>query len=931
MSDKDKKSSASSENGDSGNKPEKISKELLSRKGSSDEAPSQGESNKYSELEDKLLKLFDKIDVNQDQEPGSSETRKPPRTIGDFKIIREIGRGGMGAVYEAEQISLRRKVALKILPSHLSLSDEAVFKFKREAEAGGRQSHPGIVAIHTVGEHEGVHFITQELVPGGRTLTDLLDELRNKAEQPPGYFRKAAQMILKVSSALQHAHDAGVIHRDIKPSNILLTEEGAPKVTDFGLAKVEDALSLSRTGDFSGTPYYMSPEQAMGRRMGIDKRTDIYSLGVTLYEMLTLSRPFEGKTSQDVLKKIMLVDPEIPYKVNPHVPRDLSVICLKAIEKMPDKRYATMTAFAEDLERFLNGDVILAKPAGLGTRLWKRVKRNPVVSASMGIAMAAVIVFAVVIPWIMYMNEQALTQKEKENAALLTIERDKAIVAREETEEQRKLAETERDRALAAEKKAEERYKQIMRLSDLKRLSHLEADADALWPAYPENIPGFEEWLTRADEVLGRLDKHQQTLSSLRETALPYNEEGILTDSNTLQEVDAQISKPEETGAKQRNWTFEDLETKWQHDMVAELVSGLKTLAHEEEGLVKSVRDRLAFATTIKAKSIADHQATWDKAITSIADKEQCPQYNGLVIEPMIGFVPIDRDPESGLWEFAHLQTGEIPERGPDGKLALTEEMGLVFVLIPGGVFNMGAIPPSQDNPIGAPNTDPEARLEEGPVHEVTIKPFFLSKYEMTQGQWLRFTKKKPSLYGSELNIGGHQLNLRHPVENVSWNECAEVLFRLKLRLPAESEWEYAARAGTSTIFFTGEKKGSLQGMANIADQYLKNNGGENFQCEQGLNDGYAVHAPVGMFLPNVFGLHDVQGNIFEWCEDVYAESYENTPIDGSANKMGALTRAVRGGSWRSMGFHCRSAYRGRNDVNHRYDVLGLRPAINCH
>jgi len=223
-------------------------------------------------------------------------------TLGDYKIIREIGRGGMGVVYEAEQISMNRKVAVKVLSSHLRFSTDAVDKFRREAEAGGRQSHPGIVAIHGVGEEEGVHYIAQELVEGSYTLADKLEDLQRQGEQPSGYFREVAKLVSEVADALHHAHESGVIHRDVKPSNILITKDGKSKVTDFGLAKIEDALALSRTGDFAGTPYYMSPEQAMSRRMGIDKRTDIYSLGATLYEMLTLKRPFRGETSHEVLK-----------------------------------------------------------------------------------------------------------------------------------------------------------------------------------------------------------------------------------------------------------------------------------------------------------------------------------------------------------------------------------------------------------------------------------------------------------------------------------------------------------------------------------------------------------------------------------------------------------------------------------------------------
>ncbi len=352
----------------------------------------------HPELEADLRALFD--DVKAAGDPGSSSERSAaPRVLGDFRIIGEIGSGGMGTVYEAEQISLKRRVALKVLPAHLSISAEAVLKFRREAEAGGRQSHPGVVAIHGVGEDDGVHYIAQELVEGGITLADNLAEIRQNRPRPAGYFREAAALMVEVADALRHAHQAGVIHRDIKPSNILITAEGRPKLTDFGLAKVEDALALSRTGDFAGTPYYMSPEQAASRRMGIDKRTDIFSLGVTFYELLALDRPFEGDTSHEVLRKILLDEPRDPRKLCARVPRDLAVICLKAMEKKPEARYTSMKEFGNDLRRWLSGDVIHARPAGRGARLWKRMKRSPAISAAISVALLATVVLLSYILW----------------------------------------------------------------------------------------------------------------------------------------------------------------------------------------------------------------------------------------------------------------------------------------------------------------------------------------------------------------------------------------------------------------------------------------------------------------------------------------------------------------------------------------------------
>jgi formylglycine-generating enzyme required for sulfatase activity len=818
------------------------------------------------------------------------------KILGDFRIIRELGRGGMGTVYEAEQISLKRKVALKVLPSHLSFSDDAVQKFHREAEAGGRQTHPVIVAIHAIGEHEGIHYIAQELVEGGITLNDKLDELRQTGKQPSGYFRKAAFLISEVADALQHAHVSGVIHRDIKPSNILLSGEWNPKVTDFGLARVEDALALSRTGDFAGTPYYMSPEQAMSKRIGIDRRTDIYSLGVTLYEMLTLRRPFEGHTSHEILKNIMLMDPLDPHKANSKVPRDLSVICMKAMEKLPAKRYQSMEEFGDDLKRFLHGDVILAKPAGLGTRAWKRIKRNPVISGAVSLALVAVVVFAVVVPWV-------IAQKEKENAKLLEAERNRAIAAKNEAEEQRKIAEA--------------RFEEVIRLSDVKHLTNLETDSERLWPALPENIPELKSWLERAYTLVDRLDDHRATLAVLRERALKTD----------LDQEDS----------KNRTRNFEDTETQWQHDTLAGLISGMEDLLDEERGLLKDVEGRLRFAETVKKRSIDDHREAWDEVCEWVAEDEL---YGGLQLKPQLGLVPIGYDSRSGLWEFVHLASGEAPRPGLNGKLILTEETGLVFVLIPGGIFNMGAVKPSEGNPEGSPNVDPEAGSAEGPVHKVTVKSFFISKYEMTQGQWLRFTKKNPSSYQSGHFVGDKPLklaNLLHPVENISWEDCNQVLFRLNLRLPTEAEWEYVARAGTTTVWWTGNDKESLKGVANLCDINFKNNGQGGRAYEEWLDDGYTTHAPVGIYRPNYFGLHDVCGNVWEWCQDTFL-TYKNRAPDGSGGSafedMGSPLRVinlkvVRGGCWFSTAFLCRSAYRFWRYPTYQSDFAGVRPACS--
>jgi serine/threonine protein kinase len=287
---------------------------------------------------------------------GASGDGDPPGQLGDFRIVREIGRGGMGSVvYEAEQLSLKRRVALKLLPAGLGRSKTVIARFHREAEAVARLNHPGIAAVHTMGERDGAFFIVQELVEGGYTLASRLQEIREARGAAADVLREMTGIFAEVAEALQHAHETGVIHRDIKPTNILLTPEGRAKVIDFGLARVENALELSRTGDYSGTPAYTSPEQAMGRRMGIDHRTDVFSLGVAFFEALTLQRPFEGESTCDQLKKNVLEEARDPRDLNPSIPRGLALICLKAMEKKPEDRYQTMQELAEDFRRHQSG------------------------------------------------------------------------------------------------------------------------------------------------------------------------------------------------------------------------------------------------------------------------------------------------------------------------------------------------------------------------------------------------------------------------------------------------------------------------------------------------------------------------------------------------------------------------------------------------
>ncbi len=300
-----------------------------------------------------------------------------PDRLGDFQIIEEIGRGGFGVVYRARQLSLDRPVAVKVLFRQLIHTQDQISRFEREARAAARLDHPAIVSVYAWGQDKDDFYIAQRLVGHGRTLADEIASLKTLGSPPKGHFRRVAEVIARIAEGLQQAHDRGIVHRDVKPSNILLDENDQPCLGDFGLAKMEGgALDISRTGDFAGSPYFMSPEQADSRRGAVDHRSDVYSLGVTMYELLTLTQPFKGETPHEIVRKILGEDPRRPRRFESRVPPDLDTICLHAMEKNPALRYPSALEFAHDLTAFLDGEPISAEPIGLLRRALRSARRH---------------------------------------------------------------------------------------------------------------------------------------------------------------------------------------------------------------------------------------------------------------------------------------------------------------------------------------------------------------------------------------------------------------------------------------------------------------------------------------------------------------------------------------------------------------------------
>ncbi len=386
----------------------------------------------------------------QSAEPAGDRGQvEPARVFGEFRILREIGRGGMGIVYEADQISLPRRVALKVLSSAATLDARAIERFQLEARVAGWLRHPGIVSVFGVGVIDGVPYYTMPFIEGG-SLADLITELRGfeaspaesspgalasgmmsgrfapvrrghetqrlpdavatvTASQPPArpqlsirsrsYVRSVVRLGMQAAEALGYAHDQGVIHRDVKPANLLLNPHGDLWVADFGMADVQGSEGLTLTGDIPGTLRYMSPEQAAGRRALVDRRTDVYSLGATLYELLTLQPAVPGTDRQEILRRIAEEEPTSIRKNVPTVPVDLATIVAKALARDPSNRYETAWDLADDLRRFQEGQPILARPVGPLARTWRWCKRKPALASLAASLLLSVIVGFVGITW----------------------------------------------------------------------------------------------------------------------------------------------------------------------------------------------------------------------------------------------------------------------------------------------------------------------------------------------------------------------------------------------------------------------------------------------------------------------------------------------------------------------------------------------------
>ncbi|MGE3172873.1 MAG: SUMF1/EgtB/PvdO family nonheme iron enzyme [Planctomycetota bacterium] len=814
--------------------------------------------------------------------------------IGPYHLLQRIGRGGMGTVYLAEQREpVRRRVAVKVMNPGMD-SKAFLARFDAERQALSMMEHNSIARVLDAGAtQDGQPYLAMEYVKG-IPITDYCDQHKLALEQRVELFRS-------VCSGVQHAHQKGVMHRDLKPSNVLVTvQDGMPtvKIIDFGLAKAVDHRLVQETlfteaGQILGTPEYMSPEQAGLGGLDIDTRTDVYSLGVLLYELLTGSLPI---TREELLRNGWMEMQRLIREGEPKKPStritqlgaaaeafararkmppaelerrlrgDLDWIVMKAIEKDRAERYQTAQELAADLLRHLQDEPVTAGPPSAGYLLKKLLRRYRA-----QVAAAAAIVLA------------------------LGIGLSVAVVQWREASRQEEIATT-----------ALRRYRQ---LEDLGRLRRFEAEADELQEG-SQHARELDDWIDRVDRWLAAMPDHHQTLTEMRTRAQRDGD----------------------------GWRFDDGAHQLLHDALADLADGLEAL-QAPGGVLSQARDSLAWSREVRRVTLGNQHEAWQQTIDAVGSDRR---FAGLHLEPQEGLVPLGADPGSGLPEFWMPRSGARPTRDPEsGEWHITGATGIVFVLLPPGRVQLGS---QETNAAGVPNALNELN---GPT--VSLNAFFLGKYEVTQGQWMRLAHgDNPSRYPSSPQ---GQPYLDRPVEQITWNDAVAALTRHGLLLPTEPQWEYACRAGTTTEWWFGDRsadggRGCLLLPKEADDRsawdYCRFNAADGFGSRKQsgafhpnaedwprLDDTYPVHAPVGSFEPNAFGLHDVHGNVYELTRGAYGnyDAVQVRPGDGLILGGDPDEIVIRGGSWAHKVDEARSAARKAIGKQQPYHSVGLRVA----
>lgn len=622
--------------------------------------------------------------------------------IGDYELLEEIGRGGMGVVYRARQRSLDRLVAIKLMAFAPDSSPELVKRFRAEAVSAASLHHPNIVSIHEVGIHEGQHFFVMDYVEG--------QSLARLVGHQPLLAKRAAAYLKTVAEAVHYAHERGILHRDLKPSNVLIDAEDQPRVVDFGLARrLEGDSELTVTGQVLGSPHYLPPEQASGQRGRVSRRTDVYGLGATLYHLVTARPPFQAESLPQTLERVLHADPVTPRLLNPSVPRDLETICLKCLEKEPSRRYATAQELADELARFGAGEPIHARPLGPTGKAWRWCRRNPQVAR---LAAVAILTFLLGFAGVLWQWREA-----RRNAAAEAQQRQRAEAGEQSLQRRAYIAEiNSAQQALKANnpgRALELLNRHRPETSSLSTLNHQPST----------DLRGFEwrylwqQCQNEAEEVIGKLPSRIRSLEVSADGqwlfAGSQGGEPKLWNLRTREELRV-------AGEADWAWGAFSADSRWLAACAETAVSYGKILVWDLQARMQlePIRDprpiaTMGFSVDGRWLGYGVHQPPWGRGLVVLDFSSRQKVREMIPLTPMQGY-------DFG-WDWMFTRDGQsviFSENDPDRRIGLCDLAGSEPQRFPGHrepISAMALSPDGQTLATGAGYTDTDIRLWQVP------------------------------------------------------------------------------------------------------------------------------------------------------------------------------------------------------------------------
>ena len=753
----------------------------------------------------------------------------PPMTLilDRYRIDRIAGTGGMGVVYKAEDLKLKRSVALKFLPPGSALEATARKRFIHEAQAAAGLMSPNICTIHEIHDERENLFISMEFVEGV-SLREILT--RGSME-----ISRAIDIAAQVAKGLQTAHKRGIIHRDIKSSNIMLNEEGQAKIMDFGLAKIVGTTILTRDGAIMGTAAYMSPEQARGD--AIDERSDIWSLGVVLYEMLSGRLPFKGDSEASILHAVIYEEPAQLKDVSPSVPIELDRLVQRCLRKRPDDRFSSVSEIISELRRYAMNLRSEEQKTDLRERLFSSFRRPK----SYVPAISLLIVTLLAGVWLLDKEPKARIPVESGSESVQTKNPIDSATASPEQRTQQEFLDT------------------------------VSKARSALARRDPRAAAGFIE----------EAEKLSSNHEDLRSVKNEY--QAALVDLERKLD-DGEFNRAVRAGSVSSFQAYLDHYPQGRNATKArDLLKKLEVAVQQEESRIAEEKVRQEAVLDDEAFNTAKAQAT-PTAFKNYLDAFPTGRHASAARE--LGSF-LESQSQQKLAEPVNSENAYQNKVGDTTKIEVGDS-DIVLAWVPPGRFQMGS-------------ASVDAGRNEKPVHPVEIsRGFWIGKYEVTQGQWAAVMGTDPIIAPSAV---------LKPACSVSWEEAQLFIKELNrmtgqvFRLPTEAEWEYACRAGAADNWY-GEWNAIGWTRAN--------------------SKGYVQL--VGLKRPNAFGLYDMIGNVWEWCQDWYATQYyrESADTDPQGPTAGK-NRVLRGGSFKSYPQDAHSAIRGSSKHDAKMEDVGFR------